>query len=214
MKVIAIATQKGGVGKSMLSCNLAAAAAAAGKKVLIIDADPQGSSLQWRVQRTQENVSVIALAKSTIAKEIVNFSNFDLVIVDAGGRDNALLRATIMTGRYGILLVPVLAAAVDVWATEDTFNVLGEARAIGAEIPAYAVLNQVNANATLVPQAIEALSDLTQGKDVALLETRIGIREDFKKGFSEGQGVVEFAPKGKAAAEIKALYDEIMEILG
>lgn len=214
MKVIAIATQKGGVGKSMLSCNLAVVAAEEGKKVLIIDADPQGSSLQWREQREKENVSVIALAKNTIVKEITNFDNFDLVIVDAGGRDNSLLRATIMTGMHGLLLIPVLAAAVDVWATQDTFNILDEARSIGAEIPAYTIFNQVKAKATLVPQAIEALEEITAGQDVSLLQTRIGDREDFKKGFSDGLGVVEYAPKGKATTEIKALYSELMGILG
>jgi chromosome partitioning protein len=213
MKVIAVANQKGGVGKSTLSANLGVAAALDGKKVMIIDADPQGSSMQWRAQRESENVSVISITKNTIVKEIKNFDNFDLVIVDAGGRDNSLLRAAIMTGTYGMLLVPVLASAVDVWATADTFTILDEARSIGANIPTYAVFNQVKANAVLVPQAKEALAELTEGNDITLLETRIGDREDFKKGFLNGQGVLENAPKGKAAIEIKELYNEIMTIL-
>ena len=213
MKVIAIATQKGGVGKSMLSCNLAVVATSRGMKVLIIDADPQGSSLEWREQRENDNITVIALAKNTIFKEIANFDNFDLVIVDAGGRDNSLLRASIMTGVYGLLLIPVLASAVDVWATQDTFNILAEARAVGVTIPSYAVFNQVKANATLVPQAIEAMQELTKGQDVTMLDTNIGDREDFKKGFSNGLGVIECAPKSKAAEEIKKLFNNIMNLL-
>ena len=213
MKVIAIATQKGGVGKSMLSCNLAVVGASRGMKILIIDADPQGSSLEWREQREKENVSVIALAKNTIFKEICNFNNFDLVIVDAGGRDNSLLRATLMTGIYGLLLIPVLASAVDVWATQDTFNILAEARGIGANIPSYAVFNQVKTNATLVPQAIEALHEISKDKDVKLLDTRIGDREDFKKAFSAGLGVIELVPKSKASEEITKLFDDITNLL-
>jgi chromosome partitioning protein len=212
MKALAIANQKGGVGKSTIACNLAVCAVKDGKKTLIIDADVQGSSLSFRAIRETDDLKAVSITQPTIHKDIGDFENFDLVIIDAGGRDNTLFRSAISAAAKGLLLIPVLPSQYDIWAAEDTFNVLKELR-VYLDIPAYAVFNQTIQNTTISKEAKDTLEELTAENDIKLLETVLFSRVDYKKSISQGQGVIEYQPKGKAADEINNLYNEIKAIL-
>ncbi len=52
--IIAFLNQKGGVGKTTLAVHFVSALSRMGKKVLLVDADPQGSSLDWSVSRPDD----------------------------------------------------------------------------------------------------------------------------------------------------------------
>ena len=212
MKVLSIVNQKGGVGKSTIACNLAVCAVKDNLKTLLIDADPQGSSLSFRAIRESDDLKAVSITQPTIHKDVSDFENFDLVIIDSGGRDNSLFRSAIMAASKGALLIPVVPSQYDIWATEDTFSVLREARTF-AEIQAYTVINQIVNNTTVSKEAKEALEELTTEYDFKTLKSYICLRVDYKKSISHGLGVVEFAPKTKAAREITSLYNEIKEIL-
>jgi len=213
MKVIVVANQKGGVGKSTIACNLAVCAAKDGKRTALVDADPQGSSIQFRSLRQADDIMAVAMTKPTILQDIKHLSDFDIVVVDSGGRDNALFRSAVTSAIYGILLVPLLPSALDVWATEDTFKILGEARSVGAKINAVAVFNQVKRGTTLAAQAKDALVELTADNEVRLLECTVGDREAFKQSFMGGYGVIEYDPSSKAADEMNSLYLAVAEQL-
>lgn len=211
MMVVVVGNLKGGVGKSTISCNLGVAGVLDGKKVLVIDSDPQGSSMTFRAVRQTDNLKVVAMTKPTIHKDIGDFSNFDLIVVDAGGRDSALFRSAVVAATSGILLIPILPSQYDIWATEDTFAILKESRTL-AEIRAYAMFNQVLPNTTTTQEAQDALEEMTGENAVSLLNNWFYNRVDYKKSISEGKGVMEYSPNSKAAQEVKALYNEVMDL--
>ncbi len=210
MKVIVVANQKGGVGKSTIACNLAVAFSLERRKVLLIDTDIQESSLGFRAIREKNDIKAISITKPTIHKDIESFSNFDVVIVDAGGRDSAVFRSAIMAAYKGILIIPTLPSVYDVWATEDTLKILLDARAI-VDIPAYLLLNQV-IRANIVKEAEEAIRELAQQYNVGTLKTKIFSRVVYRNSIKEGKGVLEMDDV-KAKEEMYSLVAELKSLV-
>ena len=206
MKVICIGSEKGGTGKSTITANLAAEAVRGGLKVLVIDADAQQSSIDFRGVRSDREVipqfQAVSIIKNTIHKDVHSFRDFDLIIIDVGGRDSTVFRSAILAA--DILLIPVLPSQYDIWATSGTVDALAEARTYH-DIEARFVINQVIPNTTVAKEALEALKEF----DVPVLSTRLHSRVAYKQSIGEGKGVTEYEPAGKAASEIKSLYQEV-----
>ena len=206
--IITVGNTKGGVGKTTIAVNLAVEAAKDGKNVLLIDTDPQGSSTAFRAEREQDDIKAIALVSEKLHKDIKGFvTAFDFIIIDAGGRDTAVFRSAVAA--CNLFLLPVLPSQFDVWAAEDAVKVFKEIQPFN-DMVGRMVLNMVRPNTRVSTEAQEALAEY-EG-DLPLLAERLHNRVAFKTSISTGQGVTEYEPTGKAAAEIRALYAKIQTL--
>ena len=118
--IIALLNQKGGVGKTTLALHLAGAWAARGKRVILIDADPQGSALDWSQRRSHEGLprlfSVIGLARDTLHREAPELArDADYVVIDGPPRVAGLMRSALLAA--DLVLIPVQPSPFDGWAS-------------------------------------------------------------------------------------------------
>jgi len=206
--IITVGNTKGGVGKTTIAVNLAVEAARDGKKVLLVDTDPQGSSIAFRAEREKDDIRAIALVSDKLHKDIKEFSAaFDWIVIDAGGRDNAIFRSAVAA--CDLFLLPVLPSQFDVWAAADAIAVFKEIQPFNGMIGRM-VLNMVRPNTIVSSEAQEALA--VYQDDIPLLSEQLHNRVAYKASISNGQGVTEYEPSGKAEEETIILYKELMQL--
>lgn len=209
--IVCVGAIKGGVGKSLVATNLAVLRSKYGKKVLLVDADEQGTTSDWVDQRTGLGVetpwTTIRLKATAVRTEVQKLSkNYDDIIIDCGGRDTASLRAALTVSN--VFLVPFQPRSFDIWTAARVSELVGEAKSLNSKLVSYAFLNCAGARGSDNVDAQEILSN-TEG--LKLLPVTIGLRKAFSNATAEGLGVVELKTDKKASEEITALHDAIFD---
>ena len=207
MQTWAIIAQKGGQSKTTLATGFAVEAAREGAAVVILDADDrQGSALYWSERRVLDDVTVKDSSVAGLPLHVTRgraSGKLDLIIIDtpANSKDIAMLSAE----QADFVMIPVAPRGLDVHSVLQTVKQVQQ-----AGTPFAVILTQVPHQGGEGEEARAGFA----AKGIALFDTRLHFRKDYYRATPIGQTAAELEPDGKAAAELRAAYDEAKRLSG
>ena len=197
MKTIALVTQKGGSGKSSLAIGLAVAAQQEGERVFLLETDKQGTVTSWGLRRAAEEPGMDRVSggpELEKALRLLEREGYSLAIIDTAGTHSVTVTAAIRLA--DLCLIPARPSPADIEAANPTLEAI---RKLGR--PFAFVLNQTPSRSFRLSEAARALD-----RWGVLAQPHMVQRNDHQDALGAGLGVTEFAPDGKAAGEIRALW--------
>lgn len=205
MRTIAFLARKGGTGKTTLAVHTAVIAAEAGRRVLLVDTDPQRSAGDWWRVRQTNTPRLVECAARRVPEVLkaAEQDGIDLVVVDT--RPSVEADTAEIARLADVVLIPVRPGILDLRAIRATVEVLRTVKAHAA-----IVLNAVPASRGfgengLTTEARRALADY----GLPMAAVAIGNRVALAHALIDGRAVTEFEPDGKAAGELRKLFNEM-----
>lgn len=216
--IVLIGGFKGGSGKSTAATNLAVWLVHEGIKSVLIDADKQRTSAKWAARRNETRETEPSLPKIICmeqTQDVYNAArdaeeNFQVVLVDAGGRDNAQLRKAALAA--DLMYIPVLPSQFDIESLEELASVVDDVRQLNPTLAARLFLSRAAAGRAS-DEIADAKAVLSDFPGFTLSDAMIGDRKVFRQAALAGKGVVEMNnPQAKAEIQLFAqeIFQEVM----
>ena len=206
MSIIAIVGNKGGVGKTTLSVNIATGLNKR-SRTAVIDADPQRSSLQWRAFSENDAVSVYEAEEDLGSQAKALQQDYDQVVIDCPPSVYAPQTNKALDVCHRAI-IPVQPSPMDLWATVHILEAVEKACQTNTELKPLLVINQLEPRTMLSKLVREAVSEI----GIPVADAMIRRRAVFRSSALEGKSIYDVGRRGDAAVEeIENLIQEIMQ---
>lgn len=204
---------KGGGGKTTLATNMAILRSAAGRDVLLVDADDQATASDFTAVRNETlqgnaGYTSIKLHGANVRSEVMRMvGKYDDVVIDVGGRDTAGQRAALSVA--DVYVVPFLPGSFDVWTLDSVGELVEEARAFNDKLRAVCVINRADA---IGSDNAEAAAIALEIPNLTYIDAPMGNRKAFRSAAAQGLAVTEMKrPDKKAVEELEKLYKYLFD---
>lgn len=209
--IIAIANQKGGCGKTTITMNIAAALAEQGARVLVADADYQGTAQAWAAAAPDDApfpatvISVAALGAKLHREVAALADSYDVVLIDCPpSTDSPTTQSALLVA--DLCLIPTIPSPSDFWAVSGVLKLIESARIINETLETRLIINAHQANHTITGEVVAAIEEL----GVPVL-AQIGQRTAYRQAPALGSSVLQIGSQHPvAAAEIRDLAQRVL----
>ena len=202
--IISFLNQKGGVGKTTLSVNVAGYLAQQGHRVLLIDADKQGSASTWASLREDAPFQVVSMARANMARDALKLAqDYTHTVIDGPPHAEEVARSCIVASDF--VALPIEPSGLSTWASDLTVRQVTEAQEFKPTLKCGFVVSR-KIGKTVIGRDIR---NMAAEAGLPILSSEIEQRVAFAEGMTMGQTIFEWAPGSNAAHEIEHLTKEI-----
>jgi chromosome partitioning protein len=206
--VISFLNQKGGVGKSTLSINVAACFALLGQRVLLIDADKQGTSSTWASLRLETGFQVVSMSRENMARDALKLAaDFDFTIIDGPPQAETVSRSCIVAS--DLVVVPIEPGGASRWSSDLTVRQLKEAEELKPTLKCGFVVSRKIGGTVLGRDTRLMAADA----GIPIFGTEIEQRVAYAEAMTMGKTIFEWSVRTQAVSEIQALTHELLDVL-
>lgn len=214
-KILTIAHQKGGSGKTTTTMQLAGTLARRDSTVLVIDADPQGTAMRWAASAEDDKpfpatVAGLAAAGAKVHREVKKFvENYDYILIDCPPAvESPVPQSSLLVA--DLALIPVIPSPADLWAATGIQHLIENLSDINEGLSARLVANMCQPNTNIAKDALDLLNEF----GIPLARARLQLRTVYRQSAVFGGTVQDMGSKARPAiAEMEALTNEVLSIL-